>query len=123
MPPPGGTRGAGAASTSAGGAAATSVGIPDSENGGMSPQAPDASQPGGGGEFLFRGIPAGGGQPPSGGGARRRGSASVGNDVGTAALAWAPGAPAVDVDDEGDWAVEADEEFVEATPPGKRRRW
>ena len=82
-----------------------------------------------------------------GGGGCRRGTASVGNgvgnnnnnnnnaaagggnnnnnnNVGNAALAWAPGAPAADVDDEGDWAVEESEEFVEATPPGKRpKRW
>ena len=103
---------------SVGGPAAPSVGIPDSVDGGMSPQPSNASQPVQGGGLA--GWDAGGGEGRGVVGAQgarddvRRRSAS-------APLVWAPGAP-VGADEEDDWPVEESEDFVEATPPGKRRR-
>ena len=55
-----------------------------------------------------------------------RGGGGVGGDggqsVGNAPLAWAPGAPADDAGDDREWEFGGDE-FVEATPPEKRRRY
>ena len=60
----------------------------------------------------------------------------MGGALGRAGMSWAPGAPVEDDEDEDlggggggggggdDWAVEESEsEYVDLTPPNKRRRW